>query len=628
MGEPGPLDLSSNSRLERVLADYSRRVAAGESISRDDLVSRNPGLADALRSHFASQAEAVEPDTSHGHDPDTSHGQDTAMADPGTQYRPRSNQATIPPRLTPVRSCTLPEQFGRYRVVRCLGEGTMGAVYLADDTQLERPVALKIPKFSEDDDDDDLSQRFYREARAAAHLRHANLCPVYDVGEIDGVRYLSMAYIEGRPLSEVLSEGGPLDARAAVTFALKLARALEAAHARGVIHRDLKPANIMIDAHQEPIIMDFGLARQMNKVDSRLTQEGMLMGSPAYMSPEQVEGDTERMGPSCDIYSLGIILYELLTGDVPFKGSIAAVMGQIIGSPPRKLSAIKPGIDPALEAICLKMIAKRLEDRFASMTEVVRALDAYLGGRPTGVVLPPAPDASTAAMPALATQAPPVRGIVIAPWMLVTAVCIVIAGFGVTWGLITTLMKQQLDEVKVNPQTRSALETGKAKAVINGKEIPEDQLEHPIELTEGKNKISVRNDDSTTPAAIGILEVTPGEDQKSYAVYDKDKGFVRKRSHRLLAEWALTHGGRVKLVGSEQYLEAIEDLPPNKDLPDKKLELAELDLAGVKKIPPQRLSSIAEVGSLKRLLLPKAVSKDDREELRKKLSNCTIESAQ
>ena len=112
------------------------------------------------------------------------------------------------------------------------------------------------------------------------------------------------------------------------------------------------------------------------------------MGSPAYMSPEQVEGDMERMGPGCDIYSLGIILYELLTGEVPFKGSIASVMGQIIGSAPRKPSTIKRGIDPALEAICLKMIAKRLEDRFATMTDVVRALDAYVAGQPTGVALP------------------------------------------------------------------------------------------------------------------------------------------------------------------------------------------------------------------------------------------------
>ena len=111
---------------------------------------------------------------------------------------------------------------------------------------------------------------------------------------------------------------------------LKLAKGLNAAHTSGVIHRDLKPANIMIDAHHEPIIMDFGLARRTNKEDSRLTQSGLVMGSPAYMSPEQVEGDIEKIGPASDIYSLGIIFYELLTGQVPFRGSIASVIGQIV----------------------------------------------------------------------------------------------------------------------------------------------------------------------------------------------------------------------------------------------------------------------------------------------------------
>ncbi len=505
------------------------------------------------------------------------------------------------------------------------GTGGDGAVYLADDTQLERPVALKIPKFAEGDDDEEMTARFYREARAAAMLRHANLCPVYDVGDIDGVRYLSMAYIEGQPLSDVLAEGGPLCDHDAATFVLKLARALEVAHKHGVIHRDLKPANVMIDFHEEPIIMDFGLARRLNREDSRLTQDGMLMGSPAYMSPEQVEGDADKMGPACDIYSLGIILYELLTGEVPFKGSIASVMGQIIGSAPRKPSIIKRGIKTALETICLKMIAKRPEDRFATMTDVVRALEAFNAGRPTGVTLPPS--ATTTTMPAL-EPLPPSRGIVIAPWMLVVAVLIVVAGFGVTWSLITSMMKQQVgaDEVKVNPQTRSALEAGKAKALINNQEVSEDQLKQPIELQPGKNTLAVREGDSGA-ATIGMLEVTPGDDQKSYAVYDKEKGFVRKRSHRLLAEWALTHSGRVKLVGRDEFLEAIEDLPQNKELPENKLQIAELDLASVKSISPERLSAIAEIASLKRLILPKSVSKKRRAELRTALPHCEIEPA-
>jgi hypothetical protein len=438
-----------------------------------------------------------------------------------------------------------------------------------------------------------------------------------------------MAYIEGRPLSEVLTHEGPLSNASAANFVLKLARALAAAHARGVIHRDLKPSNIMIDAHDEPIIMDFGLARRINKEDSRLTQDGTLMGSPAYMSPEQVEGDIERMGPASDVYSLGIILYELLTGAVPFKGSIAAVMGQILSAEPKKPSSVKAGIDPALEAVCLKMIAKRMEDRFASMTDVVRALEAYSAGRPTGVVLRE-PDLSATSTSALSSQqAPAVRGIVIAPWMLMTAVLIIVAGFGVTWQLIAMMMKQQTggDEVKVNAQTREALESGKAKAVVNGKELNNEQLTQPIELQPGSNKLSVVHEGEQAPASIGMIEVTPGDEQKNFAVYDKTKGeFVRKRSHRLVAELVLSLGGKVKLKGGTESVEKLDDLPANKDLPDNKLELTEINLEEVKSLSPEDLKRIGHVTSLERLVLPKAgVSKKQRAALRQELPKCAIE---
>jgi predicted Ser/Thr protein kinase len=617
MGEPGPLDLSSDSRLDQVLADYSRRVAAGESITRDDLVSRNPALADALRSHFASQVDLTGADESQ--DRDTSMAEPETVAESGTQYRPRSSQATIPPRLTPVRSCSLPEQFGRYRVLRCLGQGMMGAVYLADDTQLERPVALKIPKFIGADDDEEMAQRFYREAKAAALLRHANLCPVYDVGEIDGIRYLSMAYIEGRPLSEVLSEGGPLDPREAATFVLKLARALQAAHSRSVIHRDLKPANIMIDAHQEPIIMDFGLARQMNKGDSRLTQEGMLMGSPAYMSPEQVEGDMERMGPGCDIYSLGIILYELLTGEVPFKGSIAAVMGQILSSAPRKPSSIKGGIDPALEAVCLKMIAKRPEDRFASMGEVVHALDAYIAGRPTGIVVKESN--RTATMPALDALPATGRGMVIAPWMLLAALAIVVAGFGVTWRLITVMMKTQggAEEVQVSQQTKQAIDRGDAKVFINDKEVSKEELAQPIELMAGASKVEVR-EPGVAPTSFTI-KVPQEDEQQNYLVWH-DGSLTRKRHHRLVAEWVLSHGGKVTLAGSADPIDNVEALP------DGQLTVEQIDLRDVKQLPAFEIERISRVSKLKRLVLPKTGNwKKQRDALHSALPDCTIEPA-
>ena len=166
----------------------------------------------------------------------------------------------------------------------------MGSVYLAEDTTLKRLVAVKIPKFSAENDPV-LQERFYREARAAAVLNHANICPVFDVGEINGQQYITMAYVKGRPLSDFVDPGNPAPADQAATLVSRLAHALSQAHSQGVIHRDLKPANVIVDEKREPILMDFGIARQVNSKDLRLTSTGVILGSPGYMSPEQAEGD-------------------------------------------------------------------------------------------------------------------------------------------------------------------------------------------------------------------------------------------------------------------------------------------------------------------------------------------------
>jgi len=183
---------------------------------------------------------------------------------------------------------------------------------------LDREVALKVPRFAADEDPN-LLERFHREAKAAATLQHSNLCPVYDVGEVNGSHYLTMAYIKGRPLAEVVRQGQPLPACEAAVVVRQLALALAYAHRHGVIHRDLKPSNVMINEADEPVIMDFGLARQTATGGERLTKAGQIMGTPAYMSPEQADGDEQAMGPGCDVYSLGVILYELLTGRLPFE---------------------------------------------------------------------------------------------------------------------------------------------------------------------------------------------------------------------------------------------------------------------------------------------------------------------
>jgi serine/threonine protein kinase len=290
-------------------------------------------------------------------------GSDTPRPDQDTHSSPRATK-------TPGK---ISRTFGRYRIIRRLGKGGMGTVFLAMDTQLEREVALKIPQF-ESDDDHELLERFYREARAAATLNHPNLCPVHDVGEVDGIHYLTMAFIEGRSLSDLVRPGEPLAADEAVAIVQKLALGMAEAHEKGIVHRDLKPSNISMNQRGEPVVMDFGLARRNNSDDARLTKSGAVIGTPAYMPPEQIKGDFDAIGPCCDIYSLGVILYELLTGEIPFDGPIAAVLGQVLTQEPPPPSQFRPDLDPRLEAVCLKMMAKDIFDRHQSMADVASDL--------------------------------------------------------------------------------------------------------------------------------------------------------------------------------------------------------------------------------------------------------------
>jgi hypothetical protein len=278
----------------------------------------------------------------------------------------------VPPTGPFRRSDALSGPFGRYVIARKLGEGGMGAVYLARDTQLDRPVALKVP-FLGGPDGASLRARFLHEARAAAALQHPGICPIHDLGEIDGIPYLTMPYLTGEPLSRRVSRG-PLPVAEAVALVEKMARALHYAHERGVVHRDLKPGNVLLDEHGEPVVMDFGLARRAG--DSHLTQEGEVMGTPAYMAPEQLGGQVALMGPPADVYSLGVVLYELLTGATPFQGDLLALASQIAYDEPRPPSKQRPGVDGRLDAICLQALAKRPADR-PSMRELASALADY-----------------------------------------------------------------------------------------------------------------------------------------------------------------------------------------------------------------------------------------------------------
>ncbi len=275
------------------------------------------------------------------------------------------------------------QSFGRYQVRKILGSGSMGSVFLAHDPQLDRQVALKVPRL-EHDATGELSQRLYREARAAATLNHPNICPIYDVSEHAGTCFIAMGYVSGQPLSTYIASKKRQPEREAAKVVRKVALALQEAHAQGILHRDLKPTNIMIDKRGEPIVMDFGVACWFeDQTQTRLTQQGALVGTPAYMSPEQIEGRT-KVGPTSDVYSLGVLLYQILTGRCPFEGTVLNVISQVLHAAPPDATEFRPDLSPDLVAICNRAMRKNPADRFPSMLDFAKALTAFLNGAPRG----------------------------------------------------------------------------------------------------------------------------------------------------------------------------------------------------------------------------------------------------
>jgi hypothetical protein len=283
----------------------------------------------------------------------------------------------------------LPQAIGRYEVLTVLGAGGMGTVYKAHDPRLRRLVAVKVPRFDGPQTARAVAvQRFLREAHAAAGVRHPHVCPIHDVGEYDGLPFVVMDYVEGRSLAERLEVGRFDDCRAAVALVRQVADALDAVHARGLIHRDLKPGNILLDTGGRGLLTDFGLARPLQPAEA-LTVAGELVGTPAYMAPEQVTPTAGTVGPASDVYSLGVVLYQMLCGRLPFSGSVEGVLYQIAHATVPPPSQVRADLDPTLERIVLRMLAKQPEARFGTARDLVEALDRWSAGLPVTAAEPP-----------------------------------------------------------------------------------------------------------------------------------------------------------------------------------------------------------------------------------------------
>jgi serine/threonine-protein kinase len=272
-------------------------------------------------------------------------------------------------------------RIGSYEILGVLGRGGMGVVYKAHQPSLKRTVALKM--ILDAAAEPTALARFKAEAEAVAQLQHANIVQIYEIGEHEGRPYLSLEYVDGGTLAKRLARMLPMPREAAQLVEM-LARAMHAAHQRGIVHRDLKPGNVLLTADGMPKISDFGLAKQTRDQasgESPMTRTGDVLGTPSYMAPEQAAGQTRLVGPATDVYALGVILYEMLTGKTPFGADTAvAAIRRLLTEEPVRPSRIQPYVPRDLETICLTCLEKKPQRRYASAEALADDLRAFLAG--------------------------------------------------------------------------------------------------------------------------------------------------------------------------------------------------------------------------------------------------------
>jgi hypothetical protein len=349
-------------RVNAILAAYLEAVDAGQAPDRAELLARHPDLAEDLKAFFAD------------------HDRVHRLAEP-LRPAPAEGAVTLPSARALVNANGLGKvhYFGDYELLEEIARGGMGVVFKAKQVSLDRTVAVKMILAGQLASPDDV-QRFHTEAKAAANLQHPGIVAIHEVGEHEGQHYFSMDYVAGRSLADLVRDG-PLPAARAARYVQAVAEAIQYAHAHGTLHRDLKPSNVLLDAADRPRVTDFGLAKQVS-TESGVTATGQVLGTPSYMPPEQAAGSRE-IGAAADVYSLGAILYHLLTGRPPFQGETALdTLLQVRETEPVPPRLLNPKVPPELETICLKCLEKEPRQRYGSAQELADDAKRFLSGEP------------------------------------------------------------------------------------------------------------------------------------------------------------------------------------------------------------------------------------------------------
>jgi WD40 repeat protein/predicted Ser/Thr protein kinase len=346
--------------IERVIADYMRRLDRGEAVAPDEVIGAHPELAEELRAYFDDLDEVER------------------FAGSTLGWGGPAGASTDPP----AAEAAAPAQLADYALIREIGRGGMGVVYLARQAGLNRLVCVKVLLSGRWAGEAEVT-RFLREAEAAASLRHPNIVGIHELGQADGRHFFAMEYVEGRTLAELVRDG-PLPAERAAGYIRDIAEAVDHAHRQGILHRDLKPSNVLIDADDRPRITDFGLARRIDaQPGGSLTTTGAIVGTPAYMPPEQATPAAGMSGPRGDVYSVGAVLYELVTGRPPFRGETPLdTLVQVRTIEPVRPGLLNPRVSVDLETICLKCLEKDPARRYETAHALADDLGRFLDRRP------------------------------------------------------------------------------------------------------------------------------------------------------------------------------------------------------------------------------------------------------